>query len=100
MYSFTTFLLSPSLREISNTESQWIPELNLANQDLLNIWNNEETDDFIILQGIHFLQIQYPTITTQPQFLHFQHVKTTARAQLYKSHILEHITGFYFHPCI
>ena len=66
MYSFTIFLLSPSLTEISNTQSQWIPELNLANQYLLNMWNNEEIDDFIILQGIHLLQIQYPTITTQP----------------------------------
>ena len=42
--------LSPSLSEILNTQNQWIPDLNLTNQDRLNIRNNEEIDDFIIFK--------------------------------------------------
>ena len=57
--------LSPSFLEIWNTQNQWISDLNLTNQDRLNIRNNEETDDFIILQAMNLLQKQYPTITTQ-----------------------------------
>ena len=63
--------LSPSLSEIWNTQNQWIPDLNLTNQDRLNIRNNEEIDDFIILQAINLLQKQYPTITTQAPSLAF-----------------------------
>ena len=63
--------LSPSLSEIWNTQNQWIPDLNLTNQDRLNIQNNEEIDDFIILQAMNLLQKQYPTITTQPPSLAF-----------------------------
>ena len=44
----------------------------LTNQDRLNIRNNEEIDDFIILQAMNLLQKQYPTITTQPPSLYFQ----------------------------
>ena len=47
-----------------------IPDLNLTNQDRLNIRNNEEIDDFIILQAMNLLQKQYPTITTQPPLFH------------------------------
>ena len=36
--------LSPSLSEILNTVNQWIPDLNLTNQDRLNIRKNEEID--------------------------------------------------------
>ena len=54
--------LSPSL---SDTQNQWIPDLNLINQDSLNIRNNEEIDDFIILQVINLLQKHYSTIATQ-----------------------------------
>ena len=43
----------------------------LTNQDRLNIRNNEEIDDFIILQAMNLLQKQYPTITTQPLSLTF-----------------------------
>ena len=43
----------------------------LTNQDRLNIRNNEEIDDFIILQAMNLLQKQYPTITTQPTSLAF-----------------------------
>ena len=35
------------------------------------MWNNEEINDFIILQAMHLLQKQYPTITTQPSSLVF-----------------------------
>ena len=63
--------LSPSLSEIWNTQNQWIPDLNLTNQDRLNIRNNEEIGDFIILQAMNLLQKQYPTITTQPPSLAF-----------------------------
>ena len=63
--------LSPSLSEIWNTQNQWIPDLNLTNQDRLNIRNKEEIDDFIILQAMNLLQKQYPTITTQPPSLAF-----------------------------
>ena len=63
--------LSPSLSEIWNTQNQWIPDLDLTNQDRLNIPNNEEIDDFIILQAMNLLQQQYPTITTQPTSLAF-----------------------------
>ena len=63
--------LSPSLSEIWNRQNQWIPDLNLTNQDRLNIRNNEEIDDFIILQAMNLLQKQYPTITTQPPSLAF-----------------------------
>ena len=63
--------LSPSLSKILNTQNQWITDLNLTNQDRLNIRNNEEIDDFIILQGMNLLQKQYPTITTQPPSLEF-----------------------------
>ena len=38
------------LSEILNTQNQWIPDLNLTNQDRLNIRNNEEIDDFIIFK--------------------------------------------------
>ena len=48
-----------------------MPDLNLTNQDRLNIQNNEEIDDFIILQAMNLLQKQYPTITTQPPSLAF-----------------------------
>ena len=58
--------LSPFLSEILNKQNQWIPDLNLRNQDRLNIWNNEEIGDFIILQAMNLLQKQYPIITTQP----------------------------------
>ena len=64
--------LSPSLSEIWNTQNQWRNNLNLTNQDRLNIRNNEEIDDFIILQAMNLLQKQYPTITTQPPSLYFQ----------------------------
>ena len=63
--------LFPSLSEIWNTQNQWIPNLNLTNQDRLNIRNNEEIDDFIILQAINLLQKQYPIITTQTPSLAF-----------------------------
>ena len=63
--------LSPSLSEIANTQNQWILYLNLTNQDQLNIWNNEEIDDFIILQARNLLQKQCPTITTRPPGLAF-----------------------------
>ena len=63
--------LSPSLSEIWNTQNQWIPDLNLTNQDRLNIRNKEEIDDFIILQAMNLLQKQYPTITTQTPSLAF-----------------------------
>ena len=43
----------------------------LTNQDRLNIRNNEEIDDFIILQAMNLLQKQYPTITTQTPSLAF-----------------------------
>ena len=36
--------LSPSLSEMLKTVNQWIPDLNLTNQDRLNIRKNEETD--------------------------------------------------------
>ena len=39
---------------------------NKTNEDRLNIRNNEEIDDFTILQAINLLQKQYPTITNQP----------------------------------
>ena len=45
--------------------------LKLNNQDRLNIRNNEEIDDFIILQAINLLQKQYPTINTHPPSLVF-----------------------------
>ena len=63
--------LSPSLSEISNTQNQWIPDLNLTNPDRLNIRNNEECYDFIILQAMDLLQKQHPTITTLPPSLAF-----------------------------
>ena len=63
--------LSLSLSEVSNTQNQWIPDLNLTNQDWLNIRNNEEIDNFIILQVMNLLQELYPTITTQPPTLAF-----------------------------
>ena len=44
---------------------------NKTNEDRLNIRNNEETDDFTILQAMNLLQKQYPTITTQPPSLAF-----------------------------
>ena len=44
---------------------------NKTNEDRLNIRNNEETDDFTILQAMNLLQKQYPTITTQPPGLAF-----------------------------
>ena len=69
--STKSLTLSPSLSEIWNTQNQWIPDLNLTNQDRLNIRNNEEIDDFIILQAMNLLQKQYPTITTQPPSLAF-----------------------------
>ena len=63
--------LSPFLSEILNTQNQWIPDLNLTNQDRLKIRNNEEINDFIILQAMNLLQKQYSTITTQPPSLAF-----------------------------
>ena len=63
--------LSPSLSEIWNTQNQWITDINLTNQDRRNIRNNEQIDDFIILQAINLLQKQYPIITTQTPSLAF-----------------------------
>ena len=63
--------LSPSLSEIWNTQNQWIPDLNLTNQDRLNIRNNEQIDVFITLQAMNLEQTQYPTITTQSPSLAF-----------------------------
>ena len=63
--------LSPYSSEIWNTQNQLIPDLNLTNQGRLNIQNNEEIDDFIILQAMNLLQKQYPSITTQPPSLTF-----------------------------
>ena len=63
--------LSPYSSEIWNTQNQLIPDLNLTNQARLNIQNNEEIDDFIILQAMNLLQKQYPSITTQPPSLTF-----------------------------
>ena len=41
-------------------QNQWIPDLNLTNEDQLNIRNQEEIDDFIILQAMNLLQKQHP----------------------------------------
>ena len=81
---------SPSLSEISNTQNQWIPDSSLTNQDRLNIWNNEEINDFIILQTMNLLQKQYPTITTEPPSLHFQQVIATVPAKLKITHTWMH----------
>ena len=44
------------------------------NQGRLNIRNNEEIDDFIILQAMTLLQKQYPNFTTQNPSLAFSTV--------------------------
>ena len=41
-------------------QNQWIPDLNLTNEDQLNIRNQKEIDDFIILQAMNLLQKQHP----------------------------------------
>ena len=48
-----------------------LTNLNLTNQHRLSIKNNEEIDDFIILQAMNLLRKQYPSITTQPPSLTF-----------------------------
>ena len=40
----------------SNTQNQWITNLNLTNQDRLNVRYNEEINNFIILQAMNLLQ--------------------------------------------
>ena len=48
-----------------------LTNLNLTNQHRLSIKNNDEIDDFIILQAMNLLRKQYPSITTQPPSLTF-----------------------------
>lgn len=66
--------LSPPSAELSNKRNQWIPNLNLTNQDQLNIRIDEEIDIFISLQAINLLQQQYPNIRLELTQLvsHFQ----------------------------